>query len=314
MNNEIATTTTKDIAPMVLVQQLMQRPDFTTDMLRDMLSMVREQEERAAKRLFKAAFSRCQAKVTKAEKDETNPLFRSRYASIEAMYDAVWPSAMHEGFCWTVSALPRAPEGWDNGMLWFQGKLSLDIHTETVELPVSVSALTPEGPKGGRPAMTATQAIGALTTYMRKYLLGLMFGVVTSDDVANDRDGNNIDYNPPRKPPLRTSREPPVTIPDENEPAPPPIRTTNGTRTLKQVGAELAVAFAQVQSIGGLADIEARDEMTRLVNDYANTDTAKDVLKARDAARARLAVLFEDDGSPGPKTGEITDADRLMSG
>lgn len=191
MANDLTQVQANGVQPMVLVQTLMQRPDFTTDMLRDLLDMVKEQEHRASLRVFRAAFSRCQAKVTKAEKDKPNPLFNSRYATLEAMYDAVWPAVMEEGFSWTVSALPQAPEGWDNSVLWFQGRLSMDVVTETVELPVPRAALSPEGPRGQRAAMTPMQAVGALTTYMRKYLLGLMFGVVTAEDVRVDNDGND---------------------------------------------------------------------------------------------------------------------------
>lgn len=178
------------IQPIHLVQQLMQRPDFTTDMLRDLLDMMKEQEHRADLRTFRATFARCQAQVTKADRDKSNPVFRSRYASIEAMYDAVWPAVTEAGFTWIVSALPQAPEGWDNTVLWFQGRLSMGIITETVELPVSKGALAPEGAKGNRAAMTPTQALGSLTTYMRKYLLGLMFNIVTAEDVRFDNDGN----------------------------------------------------------------------------------------------------------------------------
>lgn len=177
------------IAPMNLVNKLMERTDFSTEMLRDMLEMVKEQEHRASLRVFKAAFARCQARVTKADADKPNPLFKSRYASITAMYDAVWPAVMAEGFSWTVSALGKPPEGWDNSMLWFQGRLSMDVVTETVELPVPRAALIPER-SGNRSVMTPMQSVGALTTYMRKYLLGLMFGVVTEDDVKVDDDGN----------------------------------------------------------------------------------------------------------------------------
>lgn len=201
MPSDVMVQNANGIAPIHLVQELMKRPDFTTDMLRDLLEMMKEQEHRADLRTFRAAFARCQAQVTKADRDKPNPMFHSRYASLEAMYDAVWPAVMDEGFSWTVSALTAAPEGWDNTVLWFQGRLSKGIITETVELPVARSALSPEGPRGGRPSMTPTQAIGALTTYARKYLLGLMFGVVTAEDVSLDNDGNR------ELPPESTRRE-----------------------------------------------------------------------------------------------------------
>lgn len=175
---------------MGMVQQFMQRPEASIDMLERLLALREKEMRDRAQVEFNTAFARCQANVSKAEKDKPNPLFRSRYASIGAMYDAVWPAVMAEGFNWTVTALKEAPAGWDNSMLWFQGKLSKGIISDTVELPIAREALTViEGPKGGRPAMNATQALGSLTTYMRKYLLGLMFSVVTAEDEALDNDG-----------------------------------------------------------------------------------------------------------------------------
>ena len=192
---------------MGMVQSFMARPDASIDILERVLALREKEMHSRAQAEFNAAFARLQAGVNRAEKDKANPLFRSRYASIEAMYDAVWPAITAEGFNWTVTALREAPAGWDNSMLWFQGKLTKGIISTTVELPISRDALTVEGPKGGRPAMNATQALGALTTYMRKYLLGLMFSVVTAEDMAADNDGGRPPPPPPDKPKGPTPKE-----------------------------------------------------------------------------------------------------------
>ena len=100
----------------------------------------------------------------------------------------------------------------------------------------------------------------------------------------------------------------------EAKPEPPPEpRPASERQTLRQVVARLVVEMGQVQSIGGLADLEAREETQKVLARGPSSDAAAAVLKARDAARERLAVIV-DDGWPGPETGEITPADRLMSG
>jgi hypothetical protein len=68
-------------------------------------------------------------------------------------------------------------------------------------------------------------------------------------------------------------------------------------QTLKQVVARLVVDFAQAQSAGGLADIEAREETKKILARGPDSDAAKAVVKARDAARERLLTLpTEDEG------------------
>lgn len=186
---------------MVIVRDLMQRPDFSIDMLKELLALREKEELRQAEREFQIAFARCQSHVTVAKRDKENPLFHSRYATIEKMYEAVWPHVTSEGFDWVVTALPIAPPGWDNTVIWFRGTLSRDIASRTVELPLSRDALRPEGSKGNRAAQTSMQATGAATTYMRKYLLGIMFNVITADDVKLDTDGNrNSRFNGAGKP------------------------------------------------------------------------------------------------------------------
>ena len=86
--------------------------------------------------------------------------------------------------------MPTEP-GWDPNTIVFEGELSKGRWKKLVRLPVDRTALVvAEGPKGGRAALTVTQQIGSLTTYMRKYLLGLMFNVITVDDLRHDDDGD----------------------------------------------------------------------------------------------------------------------------
>jgi hypothetical protein len=111
------------------------------------------------------------------------------------------------------------------------------------------------------------------------------------------------------------------TIEARVEPDPPavtysvPEPSSGNGRTLKQVVARLIVEMGQAQSIGGLADIEARDETKKVLARGPESDAAKAVLRARDAARERLSVFTDDtaadgDGWPGPDV-PITPADRL---
>lgn len=278
MSNAVAVRPGEAFDVMGIVRELMQRPDFSIDMLKELLALRQQAEQRQSDRDFQLAFARCQGNVTAAKRDKPNPLFQSRYATIESMYAAVWPAVMDEGFDWTVSAMPLAPEGWDNSVLWFQGTLSKDISKRTVELPVSRDALKPEGPKGNRPAMTSTQALGALTTYMRKYLLGIMFSVVTAEDVKLDRDGN-----PPRDRPPGGGRKGADPL-DEQDPQ----------KWIRNFDA--AVRGAQSQE-----EVTSLEADPRIVEVYEHkaTDSLKDHMDDRfSEARARIAKAAQPPPTP----------------
>ena len=51
------------------------------------------------------------------------------------------------------------------------------------------SPVSNQGAQGGRMAMTQVQAIGSVVTYLRRYLLGMVFNIVQADVVGDDDDG-----------------------------------------------------------------------------------------------------------------------------
>jgi hypothetical protein len=116
------------------------------------------------------ALSIVQGKMTHAKKDSANPFFKSKYADLESVWDS----------CRSLLA--------DNGLaiLQFPGLYS--------ELDKSMSLTTVIGHKSGEwisqemsvPVTKAdAQGAGSALTYMRRYALAAVVGVVQADDDGN---------------------------------------------------------------------------------------------------------------------------------
>jgi hypothetical protein len=116
------------------------------------------------------ALSIVQGKMTHAIKDSANPFFKSKYADLESVWDA----------CRSLLA--------DNGLaiLQFPGLYS--------ELDKSMSLTTIISHKSGEyisqemsvPVTKAdAQGAGSAITYMRRYALAAVVGVVQADDDGN---------------------------------------------------------------------------------------------------------------------------------
>ena len=114
------------------------------------------------------ALSIVQGKLTHAKKDSDNPFFKSKYADLESVWDACRSLLAENGLC--VMQFPGE---------FLEGCMSLNTilaHSsgeyikQTMEVPVT--KLDPQG-------------AGSAITYMRRYALAAVVGVVQADDDAN---------------------------------------------------------------------------------------------------------------------------------
>ena len=114
------------------------------------------------------ALSIVQGKLTHAKKDSANPFFKSKYADLESVWDACRSLLAENGLC--VMQFPGE---------FLEGCMSLNTilaHSsgeyikQTMEVPVT--KLDPQG-------------AGSALTYMRRYALAAVVGVVQADDDGN---------------------------------------------------------------------------------------------------------------------------------
>lgn len=118
------------------------------------------------------ALSKFQGKVENIGKDAENPYFKSKYASLEAIVDAI-----------------RAPLA-ENGLAYSQfpigkNKLVTVLMHNSGEFISSTVEMTPKD--------TSPQAHGSVLTYMRRYSISAIFGLATEED----DDGNSASVSKP---------------------------------------------------------------------------------------------------------------------
>ena len=111
-----------------------------------------------------AALAKAQAEMGNAIKDRTNPAFRSTYADLASVREAVTGALSANGI-----AVVQAP-GNDGDAVTVETRL---IHTSGEWLGSVVSA---------RPAKSDPQAVGSAITYLRRYGLMAMTGIAPDDD------------------------------------------------------------------------------------------------------------------------------------
>lgn len=120
-----------------------------------------------------AALAAAQSEFTTVIKNKTNPAFKSRYADLQSIIDAVRPALNKHGLFLTQKVTT------ENGMLSVETVL---VH-ESGE-SISSGALTVETAGGAGPK--GVQALGSAMTYARRYSLSAFLGITAEDD----DDGN----------------------------------------------------------------------------------------------------------------------------
>lgn len=120
---------------------------------------------------FATALVRAQTAVSNVAKDAANPHFRSRYASLAVVRDAVYPAFNSVGI-----AIIQTPHTGENGA----------VSVETILVHESGEIIEFAGP-AVIPSKPDAQGVGSCITYLRRYNLLAITGIAPADE---DDDGN----------------------------------------------------------------------------------------------------------------------------
>ena len=116
------------------------------------------------------ALSTVQGKLTYAKKDSKNPLFKSNYADLESVWDACRDLLSSNGLA--VTQFPGLYSELDKSMSLTTILTHESGEWITQEMSVPVSKVDAQG-------------AGSAITYMRRYALAAVVGVVQADDDGN---------------------------------------------------------------------------------------------------------------------------------
>jgi hypothetical protein len=120
-----------------------------------------------------AALALAQAEIEKADKDRTNPAFRSSYATLGSVWDAAKEALTRHGL--SVAQLPVPSEKGTLALTTMLLHKSGQFLAGTITMP-----LAKEDPQG----------YGSALTYGRRYGLAAMVGVCPEDDDGNAASGH----------------------------------------------------------------------------------------------------------------------------
>jgi hypothetical protein len=128
------------------------------------------EEFRSPYAAFYEDLAKAQAEIEGAKKDSANPHFRSKYADLASVWDAIREPLTKHGFCVTQE-LTDAAEGCVRLMTTLGHKSG-----QVISSAFSLKLKDPTNP----------QAAGSAITYMRRYALMAVTGVAPVDDDGND--------------------------------------------------------------------------------------------------------------------------------
>jgi hypothetical protein len=131
---------------------------------------------------FAQAFVKLQAAIKPAIKDATNPAFRSKYADLGAVWDAVKEPLREHGF-----AIIQMPQ--------FEGDT---MFLETIVLHAGGEKMVGRYPL--RPVKNDPQGYGSAITYARRYSVCAMLGVIADEDDDGNAASGRANGSAPAKP------------------------------------------------------------------------------------------------------------------
>lgn len=131
-----------------------------------------------------AALAKAQAEIGAAKRDSENPHFKTRYADLASVWDAIRQPLTKHGI-----AVVQAPGTDDTGAVTMTTSL---VHNSGQWMRSTV---------GCKPAKIDAQSVGSVITYLRRYALAAMVGVAPDDDDGEAAIGRGaVKEQPPKQP------------------------------------------------------------------------------------------------------------------
>jgi hypothetical protein len=143
-----------------------------------------------------AALAKAQGQMGSAHKDASNPFFKSKYADLSSIVDAIKGPLSANGIAYV-----QTTDTDDSGVL-----------VETTLIHSSGQWIS--GSLRMRPVKDDPQGIGSCITYARRYGLQAIVGLDADDDDGNAASGNNSQPKAQAAPRPAAATQPPAQSPD----------------------------------------------------------------------------------------------------
>lgn len=200
--SEVATTPLASF-----IERAARDESFDVQKFEAMLRLQREERHEQERRAFNVAMSACQAQMEPVIRNAVNSHTSSKYAKLEAIDQQMRPIYTKHGFSVRYGSAVAPQPGWMRITCTVAHDAGYDEESY-LDAPV-----TSAGSQGGRTAMTGVQAVGSAVTYLRRYLLGMVFNIVQADVAGQDDDGHAAGTYVPPEGSYRAPKRPPPPNP-----------------------------------------------------------------------------------------------------
>jgi len=187
------TTTNGNTALMSFIERAANNPEFDVAKFGELLRLQRDVSHDQARRAFNAAMADAQSEMLPVVRDAKNSHLNNRYARLETIDAAMRPIYTRHGFSVRYGSAPSSSEG----MIRITCTVAhADGYFEEQYLDAPSAAI---GSQGGRTATTPVQAVGSAVTYLRRYLLLMVFNVQLADEMDDDGEGTRTTTTAPAR-------------------------------------------------------------------------------------------------------------------
>jgi len=191
MNDSLATEVVPATTLVSFIARAAQDPTFDVGKFRELLVMQREERLAHELRAFNQAMAECQVEMEPIARDAVNPITRSTYAKFETIYAAMKPVYTRHGFSVRFGSAQCPREGWIRVVCTVS-------HTGGYSETNYLDAPPDDVGLKGQSSKTGVQSVGSSVSYLRRYLLVMVFNIVTADD--DDGQAPRPGYRPPPPP------------------------------------------------------------------------------------------------------------------
>jgi hypothetical protein len=248
-------------ALMSFIERAAKDDSFDVAKFGELLRLQRDVGHDQSRRLFNQAMADSQSEMLPVVRDAKNSHLGNKYAKLETIDAAMRPIYTRHGFSVRFGSAPAPTEGYI--------RITCTVahaggYFEENYLDAPIANL---GSQGGRTATTGVQAVGSAVTYLRRYLLGMVFNIVLADeddDGEGTRRAASMQRAAARTPPPERRVDPtvydaePATAYPNAPPNEKPERTEAAWRIfLDKLRAAVAVLHhrSEVVEIGGRATV-----------------------------------------------------------
>jgi ERF superfamily len=170
-------------ALMSFIERAAKDDSFDVAKFGELLRLQRDVGHDQSRRAFNQGMADAQSEMLPVVRDAKNSHLGNKYAKLETIDAAMRPIYTRHGFSVRFGSAPAPTEGYI--------RITCTVahaggYFEENYLDAPIANL---GSQGGRTATTGVQAVGSAVTYLRRYLLGMVFNIVLADE---DDDGEGM--------------------------------------------------------------------------------------------------------------------------